>query len=352
MITLRCQPANERPSDVRIGAGALAAANALAGDRRVFALVDRAIAATCQAALANPNIAWHPLLGGEALKTMASAESVLRAMVQANCDRRSVLLAIGGGTIGDLGGFCASLFARGIELWHAPTTMLAMVDSAIGGKTALNLPEGKNLIGTVHPATWVLADPAFVQSEPDSGFRSGLAEAIKIGLGLDAELFGVLERAPEQALRRDPDVVTDIVRRSLAAKIAVVEQDPRETGLRRLLNLGHTLGHALEAQDHGRTPHGICVARGLWFALDVARELGSIQTPDRQRAERLLQRYGFERTPLPPTSSLMPFLARDKKVEGASVHFALPTGIGRSEPRLVPLSLLHALLEREAGNCG
>ena len=348
MITLRCQPAQEAPTEVRIGASVLAELPQLAQGRRVFALVDRTIATQCQAALAGTQWVWHPLPGGEALKTMATAEAVLRAMVQAQCDRRSVVLAIGGGTIGDLGGFCASLFARGIELWHAPTTLLAMVDSAIGGKTALNLPEGKNLIGTVHPAALVLADPAFVHSEPDAGFRSGLAEAIKMGLGLDAALFAVLESAAEQVLQRDLNLVTDIVRRSLAAKIAVVEQDPRETGLRRLLNLGHTLGHALEAHDQGRTPHGICVARGLWFALDVARELGSIAEADRQRAERLLQSYGFARTPLPAAASLMPYLARDKKVEGASVHFALPTGIGRSEPRLVPLALLQSLLEREA----
>jgi shikimate kinase/3-dehydroquinate synthase len=349
MIHLRCQPTNERPSDVRIGAGALAAVPGLAQGRRVFALVDSCIADRCEAMRAGPNFAWHVLEGGEALKSLASAESVLRAMVQAQCDRRSILLAIGGGTIGDLGGFCASLFARGIELWHAPTTLLAMVDSAVGGKTALNLPEGKNLIGTIHPAAQVLIEPAFVQSEPESGYRSGLAEAIKMGLGLDADLWELLEREPERILRRDPDLLTDIVHRSLAAKIAVVEQDPHETGLRRLLNLGHTLGHALEAHDQGRTPHGLCVARGLWFALDVARELGSIREHDVLRAQSLLQRYDFARTPLPPTKALMPFLARDKKVEGSSIHFALPTGIGRSEPRALPIALLQSLLERESG---
>lgn len=347
MITLRCQPAHELPTEVRIGAGALAELPQLAQGRRIFALVDRAVAGKCTALRKGANVHWQELPGGEALKTMAVAESVLRAMVAAQCDRRSVLLAIGGGTIGDLGGFCASLFARGIELWHAPTTLLAMVDSAIGGKTALNLPEGKNLIGTVHPASLVVVDPAFAQGEPELGFRSGLAEALKMGIGLDAELFEVLEHAAAPALARDLDIVTDIVRRSLAAKIAVVEQDPRETGRRRLLNLGHTLGHALEAHEQGRIPHGICVARGLWFALEVARELRSIAEADCQRVQRLLLRYGYERTPLPPASALMPYLARDKKVEGASVHFALPLGIGRSEPRLMPLSLLESLLERQ-----
>ncbi|MCY2957623.1 MAG: 3-dehydroquinate synthase [Planctomycetota bacterium] len=346
VITLHCQPTGERATEIWLGAGAATALARRAVGRRGFALIDDAVANNQRLELSTTTFHQQLVRGGEHLKTLTTAEAILRAMVNANCDRGSVLLAIGGGSVGDLGGFCASLFARGIELWHAPTSMLSMVDSSVGGKTAVNLPEGKNLIGTVHPATLVAIDPAFVRSEPETGFRSGLAEAIKMGLGLDAELFALLERQSALVLQRDDELITDVVHRSLAAKIAVIEQDPRETGRRRLLNLGHTLGHALEAVLEGRTRHGICVARGLWFALDVARELSSMSKAELARAEQLLRRYGFERTALPSIASLMTFLAHDKKVIGNVVHFALPTGIGRSEPRAIELSQLAKILSQ------
>jgi 3-dehydroquinate synthase len=353
VIALRCQPAGEPATEVRIGDGAGAAFAERARDRRVFALVDEVIAELGLQPATPPNWVWHPVRGGEGLKTMAMAETVLRAMVQAGCDRGSVLCAVGGGTVGDLGGFCASLFARGIELWQVPTTTLAMLDSAVGGKTAVNLPEGKNLVGTVHPATLVVVEPAFLVCEPERNYRAGLAEAIKMGLGLDAELFALLERdAAVLRQRRDraewSTAFVGVVHRSLAAKIAVVEQDLRETGRRRLLNLGHTLGHALEAWHQGSVPHGECVARGLWFALDVARELGAMRSEEIERAGALLRRYQHHRMPLlMPVDELMAFVLRDKKVDSGVVHFAVPTGIGTSEVRPLEPGLLRRLLERE-----
>jgi 3-dehydroquinate synthase len=352
VIELRCRPAGQPATEVRIGDGAVTALVGRATGRRLFALLDAAIDERGLRPTAPPDWIWHVVRGGEGLKTMATAESVLRAMVQAGCDRASVLCAIGGGTVGDLGGFCASLFLRGIELWQVPTTTLAMVDSAVGGKTAVNLPEGKNLAGTVHPAALVAIEPAFALAEPERGYRSGLAEAIKMGLGLDAGLFALLER-DAAVLDRARDTAAwrasfaAVVHRSLAAKIAVVEQDLRETGRRRLLNLGHTLGHALEAFHRGTVPHGECIARGLWFALDVARELGAMRSDDVERAGALLRRYQHPRLPLPtPPGELMAFVLRDKKVEGGVVHFAVPTGIGTSEVRPLEPALLQRLLER------
>jgi len=337
VITLHCRPAGEAQSEIRIGAGITTSLPQWCLPRRPFAVVDAAVEAACPFATRWPH---HMLAGGEATKTLATCETVLRAMVQAGLDREGLLVAIGGGAIGDLAGLCASLFLRGIELWQVPTTLLAMVDSAVGGKTAVNLPEGKNLVGTVHPASLVVIDVDFVRTLPEREFRSGLAEAVKMAIGLDAELFALLERERERVLRRDPAVIAEVVQRALAGKIAVVEGDPREHGRRRLLNLGHTLGHALEAWSQGQLAHGLCVARGLHFALDLALDLGALAPADRARCAALLHAYGYEPEPLPPGAELAPFLARDKKVVGKTVHFALPIGVGRSRVEPVDLQRL------------
>ncbi|MDO8348642.1 MAG: 3-dehydroquinate synthase family protein [Planctomycetota bacterium] len=342
MITLHCRPAGEAPSEIRIGQDIVRSVPQWCGSRRAFAVVDAAVVGAVPFVTSWPH---HVAAGGEAHKTLAACETVLRAMVRAGLDRESLLVAIGGGAVGDAAGLCASLFLRGIELWQVPTTLLAMVDSAVGGKTAANLPEGKNLVGTVHPASLVVIDVDFVRTLPEPQFHSGLAEAVKMAIGLDAELFALLEREREAVLRRDPEAVTEVVRRSIAAKIAVVEGDPREHGRRRLLNLGHTLGHALEARSNGQRAHGLCVARGLHFALDLAKDLGALAAADRDRCTALLRAYGFERDALPPRAELVPFLARDKKVVGSTVHFALPTGIGQSRVEPIELQRLVQRLE-------
>src|SRR5262249_36126954 len=182
VIALRCQPAGQPATEVRIGEGAGAVFTERAPRRRVFALLAAAIDERGLRPPAPPDWTWHVVRGGEGLKTMGMAEPVLRAMVQAGCDRRSVLCAIGGGTVGDLGGFCASLFARGIELWQVPTTTLAMLDSAVGGKTAGNLPEGENLVGTVHPATLVVVEPPFPAAGPGPRYPRRVPGASQLGL--------------------------------------------------------------------------------------------------------------------------------------------------------------------------
>ncbi|HLQ36612.1 MAG TPA: 3-dehydroquinate synthase, partial [Planctomycetota bacterium] len=184
MITLHCRPAGMAGTEVRIGQGLLAELPHWTADRTTFALLDRTVAAR-HAVLQADGWHRHELTGGETVKTFTVLEAVLRAMVQAGCDRSSRLLACGGGSIGDLGGLAASLFQRGIELWQVPTTLLAMVDAGVGGKTAINLPEGKNLVGTVHPAALVVIDLEFVRLLPEREFDSGLAEAVKMAIGLD-----------------------------------------------------------------------------------------------------------------------------------------------------------------------
>ncbi len=347
MIVLHCRPAGEGPSEIRIGNG-VRRHLAAAGDRRGFALLDAGAPLLTEAVPAG--WAQRAVAGGEAIKTLATAAEVLGDLARAGIDRTGILAALGGGTIGDLGGLCASLYLRGIELWMVPTTLLAMVDSSVGGKNAVNLPAGKNLVGTVHPPRLVLIDPDFLPTLPDGEFRSGLGEVLKVALGLDPELFAFLEDEREAVLARQPAALAHAVERCVRAKIAVVEADLRESGPRRLLNLGHTLGHALEAHAGFGTPHGLCVARGLHFALRLGRSLDTIPPAAAGRAHALLRAYGFAETPLPPAAALLPFLARDKKVEGTAVHFVLPTGIGRSSTRALPLDDLAAALADDLRN--
>ena len=346
MITLHCRPPDGTATEIVIGASVRSQIQErLQAQPRThppFALVDQHLVDHTIANWDQLTAGWHlhPITAGESVKSMAAAEAVLRQMVTTELDRNDLLIAIGGGSIGDLGGFCAALYLRGIEVWQVPTTLLAMVDSSVGGKTAVNLPEGKNLVGCVHAPSLVVVDLDFLTSLPDREFHSGLAESIKAGIGLDSELFELLEQQHERILARDLGVLTEVVHRSLAAKIAIVEGDLKETGARRLLNLGHTLGHALEAHaDHTR-PHGLCVARGMHFAIDLAEDAAALEPTDAGRCRALLQRYGHERDSLPPVDEIRPYLARDKKIEGAQVQFVLPTGIGRSRLQAMNLDQL------------
>ncbi|MEY4672784.1 MAG: hypothetical protein RL148_568 [Planctomycetota bacterium] len=335
---IHCRPPGERATEVRIGRGLRGRLGEWLQGRRTFVLAD---ARVVHAELPTPDLTVE---GGEAVKTLGSLESVLRAMATAGVDRGSLLVCIGGGTVGDLGGLAAALHHRGIEHWQVPTTLLSMADSAIGGKTAVNLPEGKNLVGAVHPASLVVVDPTFCATLDEREYRSGLAETLKIAIGRDAELFSLLERQRDALLRRDPQLLVEVLHRAVAAKVAVVEADPREHGVRRLLNLGHTLGHALESRAQGTVPHGLCVAQGIHFALALALAERAISATDAARCTRLLESYGFVREPLPPCHELAPWLARDKKRVDTTLHFAMPTGVGTSAVVPMPLRRIESAL--------
>jgi 3-dehydroquinate synthase len=333
VITLRCAPADVASTEVVVGVDAARDLDGLLarvqrGAR--FALLDdclpplhadRVHALTPRATFA----------GGEACKTFAILERVLRILASAALPRDTLLVVAGGGSVGDLGGLAAALYARGLDHVLVPTTLLAMVDSSIGGKTAIDLPEGKNLVGAFHPPRLVAIDLGFLDTLPDVEFRSGLGELLKVAIGLSAELFALLETQAAAVLARDPAVLVRCVQLALAAKIGVVENDFHERGPRRLLNLGHTLGHALEAHSGYRLQHGIAVARGLHFALDVAQRDGHLRADEHARCEELLVRYGFAATPLPDRAALRPFLRRDKKAAADAVAFVLPTGVGASQ---------------------
>lgn len=349
MIALRCAPPGEQATDIRLGVepgtGLQLALDQLASARQRFTLADAALATLQPVRLQQlrPDLL---LPGGEGVKNFAQLEALLRAIARAELGRDGVLVVVGGGSLGDLGGLAAALYARGVELALLPTTLLAMVDSCVGGKTAIDLPEGKNLVGALHPARTVAIDLGFLETLPDVEFRSGLGEVVKVAIGLSAPLFDLLEARADAVLARDPELLGELVRLALAAKIEVVEADPRERGRRRVLNLGHTLGHALEAQTEFGMPHGLAVARGLHFAIDVAAARGALATADAERARSLLARYGFEPHPVPRRDQLAPFLRRDKKAVADGVRFVVPTAVGRAEAVHVPLSeLLRALPE-------
>lgn len=349
MIELRCAPADGRPTLVQIGSGllgdgVLAAAGRRFPGRRTFVVADRCVASSagCAGAAAERERTTTILVdGGETLKSLAGLEDLLRQLVRAGADRSSVLVAVGGGSVGDAAGLAAALLLRGVELVLAPTTLLAMVDSSVGGKTAINLPEGKNLVGAYWPASEVWIDPDLLTTLPEDEWRSGLGEVLKVAIGLDAKLFEHCEQHADGLLARDLDATTEAIRRSIAAKISVVESDPLESGPRRLLNLGHTLGHALEMASDFSIPHGIAVARGLHHAIDVAAATGTLAAEDARRMRKLLSAFGFEPTPLVGRDALVELVERDKKVVGGQLHAVLPAGIGASVTRrMTPAAFL------------
>lgn len=336
-ITLTCAPAGWRASRVSIGVDAC---EWLRG-RDAITLVDRG------ACRANPALRTATggdvieLDGGEGCKDFATLEHVLRELVARGVTRDTVLVAIGGGAVCDLAGLAAALCLRGIELALVPTTLLAMVDASVGGKCAIDLPEGKNLVGAFWPATDVLIDPTFVATQSDAEFRSGLAEIAKVAIGLDPTLFAACERTAAALRQRDPSELTDAIAAAVAAKIGVVERDPRESGERRLLNLGHTLGHALEARSGFAIPHGLAVAQGLHHAIALAESRNAIARTDADRCRALLGALGLGPVPTPVATELLPLVARDKKVDSSGLFAVLPTAPGRSRlERMTPREFL------------
>lgn len=268
---------------------------------------------------------------GERSKDLSWVGRIIDKLVAEKFERRSALVALGGGVIGDLTGFAASVYLRGIPYIHVPTTVIAQVDSSVGGKTAVNHAKGKNLIGAFYQPKLVFADVEVLNSLDQRELIGGLAEVIKYGVIADAKLFRFLETDMERVLGRDPDVWLHLVKRSCEIKAAVVSADEREGGRRRMLNYGHTMGHAIETVTGYRWyTHGEAIAIGMAFAsqLSVAEGLCGTTTANRQRD--LLVKAGLP-TAMPdlPPAAVMQAIARDKKVVAEKVHFVLVDRIGR-----------------------
>jgi 3-dehydroquinate synthase len=282
---------------------------------------------------------------GEAAKTLRTAERVYDRLLELGAERGTFLVGLGGGALCDLAGFAASTFMRGMPVVQAPTTLLAQVDASVGGKTAVNHRRGKNLIGTFYQPRLVWIDPAALATLPAREFRSGLAEVIKVAAIWDAEFFGWLERSIAELLRLEPAPLAHAITRAVQIKAEVVGLDERESGLRALLNFGHTLGHAIEAA-HGyrRVRHGEAVAMGMVFAARLSHAAGLAGPAAAERLERLLSRAGLP-TQVPDWSeqreTYLRAIAVDKKVRDGLIGMVLLEDIGRATVRpIAPASIL------------
>ena len=269
----------------------------------------------------------------EAAKDLATIEQIARQLVRAGADRHATIVAMGGGVVGDVAGFAAASYLRGVRLVHVPTTLVAQVDSSIGGKTGVNLPEGKNLVGAFYPPKLVIVDPKILLTLPHREYRSGLYEVVKYGVIADVELFTFLERHMLALLRRDAKALAWVIARCIHIKAHVVARDERESGLRHILNFGHTLGHSLEAATrYRRFLHGEAIAWGMLAATLFGLATGRLREPEALRMMRLIASVG----PLPSLTGisakqLRPILAGDKKARGGRVLWVLPRRLGKVE---------------------
>ena len=268
----------------------------------------------------------------EAAKRLASVEAIARGLIRAGAERHSTLVAVGGGVVGDVAGFVAATYLRGVRLVHVPTTLVAQVDSSIGGKTGVNLPEGKNLVGAFYPPRLVVADPDVLATLPHRQYRSGLYEVIKYGVIADPALFDFLGRHMLALLRRDRAALEYVIPRCIRIKAQVVEEDEHEGGARQILNFGHTLGHALEtATAYRRFLHGEAVGCGMIFATLLALAADRLSERAASQIISLILTVGpLPPIPAVPTRELRSLLLGDKKVRSGKVKWVLPAAVGKT----------------------
>jgi 3-dehydroquinate synthase len=275
----------------------------------------------------------HLMNDAESAKNLFTVEVVSRALVKSGADRRSLLVAVGGGVVGDVVGYVAASYLRGVALVHVPTTVVAQVDSSIGGKTGVNLPEGKNLVGAFYPPRLVLTDVDLLRTLPDREFRGGLAEVVKHSVIADAHMFSYLEENMAKILRRDRAALEYLIPRNVQIKALVVSRDEREAGLREILNFGHTFAHALESiTKYRRYQHGEAVAWGMMAAALLGHEAGITPADDVSRIVALVRRLG----PLPPwprvpAKALIDLMRSDKKARAGKLRFVLAPRIGKAK---------------------
>lgn len=297
---------------------------------------------------------WLDVPAGEASKSVERAAELWAGLLACHTDRQSVVVAVGGGVIGDLAGFVAATYARGLDVVQVPTTLLAQVDSSVGGKVGINLPAAKNMVGAFWQPRYVAIDPQVLETLPAREYQSGLAEVVKYGVILDADFFSYLEQNVQPLRDRDAQVLTEVIGRCCRLKADVVERDERETtGLRAVLNYGHTFAHALEAvAGYGRLLHGEAVAIGMSCAARLAFRLGRLDQATVDRQYQLLCSLGLScHLPRIDPAQLVAAMRHDKKVEHGKLRFILPTRLGRVElvPDVDPQLVERVLDEHEGG---
>ena len=339
----------ERSYSIHVGAGLLKEAGAflrsaiqqkrivIVSDRNVGSLYFRQLAESLSTSGIEGELITMPV--GEQAKSFKNLEYLLDRLLELRVERSDAIIALGGGVIGDLAGFAASILRRGIDVIQMPTTLLAQVDSSVGGKTAINTRLGKNLVGSFHQPRMVLVDTAVLDTLPDRDKRAGYAEVVKYGLIDQPEFFEWLEKNGERVLANDPDATRHAVITSCRSKAKIVSVDERESGSRALLNLGHTFAHALEAEVgyEERLMHGEAVAIGITMAFDLSARMGLCPAEDAERVRRHFTDVG-----LPVTAAMIPgfqdvqpqtllsHMHQDKKVSGGRLTFILARGIGQA----------------------
>ncbi len=346
-----------RSYDVLIGGGLLARAGECLGgflsNKRVFVVtappVRRKWAGVLIKSLKAAGIETTLLEmpDGERVKRLATLEKLAEKLVQHGADRGATLVALGGGVVGDVTGFLASIYMRGVEVIQVPTTVLAQVDAAIGGKTGVNLVSGKNLLGTFHQPRAVLVDPAVLETLPKREYRAGLYESLKCGIIGDVSLFRLFEERHKEILERDPAVVEKVIADSVRLKASVVSADEREGGLRQVLNLGHTIGHALEAETGYKVLlHGEAVGWGMVAATYIALSTGKVDSVTAGRIMNAVMGLGELPRMNVKTANILKRLRSDKKTRQGIVHFILPREIGKVEiTSEVPESAVRSAVE-------
>lgn len=267
---------------------------------------------------------------GEESKRWETVQRIFEELVEKGFDRKSGLIALGGGVVGDVAGFVAALYMRSIPYAQVPTTLLAQVDSSLGGKNGIDLPRGKNLLGTIYQPCRVYVDPSVLESLPNGEFRNGLAEVVKSAVIRDRDLFQLLEDSHDAVSERQPKVLEEMVKLCCRIKRGVVMADEKDTGLRRILNFGHTVGHAVEACTNYRVPHGMAVSMGMAVESLLSTRMGVLSHGDNERILNLLGRYGLP-TCIPngyDTEKILGLMLSDKKAEDGRIAIVLPTTIG------------------------
>ncbi|WP_017937579.1 3-dehydroquinate synthase [Zestomonas thermotolerans] len=328
----------DRSYPIYIGAGLLEQPELFAqhiGGRQVAIVTNETIAPLyldkLKAALQRFEVACVVLPDGEAFKNWETLQKIFDGLLEARHDRGTTVVALGGGVVGDMAGFAAACYQRGVAFVQVPTTLLSQVDSSVGGKTGINHPLGKNMVGAFYQPKAVVIDTATLATLPPRELSAGLAEVIKYGLICDEPFLGWLEEHLEALRGLDQQALSEVIERSCAAKARVVGADERESGLRAILNLGHTFGHAIEAhQGYGAWLHGEAVAAGTVMAMEMSRRLGWITAQERDRGIRLLQRAGL---PVAPPQDMTPedflqHMAVDKKVQAGRLRLVLLRKMG------------------------
>ncbi len=332
----------QRPYDVIVGRGLLRRAGRElrrllpATGSRVFVVtspnVRRHWGEPLEQSLRQAKLAYEVLEmnDGEPAKRLETVERLAEQLVSARADRQSLVIALGGGVVGDCAGFLAAIFLRGIPVVQIPTTFLAQVDASIGGKTGVNLRGGKNLIGAFHQPKAVLVDPDVLSTLPEREFRAGLFESLKCGVIRNKTLFDLMRRHPEKALSRDRGALDRIITDSVRVKAAIVAADERESDSRRILNFGHTVGHALEAATgYTQLLHGEAVAWGMIAAATIACDSGFCAPETAEDIRSAVEAFGPLPRPRCATQEVMDRLTADKKTVAGAIHFVLPIKIGK-----------------------